>query len=293
VPRICDMSMVRVSALGLGGVLSLAGLVAHAQVDARRELIQRGVAARDGGNHAAALDLFERAGTIEMRPGLRLSIAQEQQVLGRTRAACESASQCVSELQSTLGSPESARIMPACAELAAQTCTAVARIRVVLAQSLAEGESLVVGGRPVTVTEGAVTVFVDAGSVRVELFRTGQVALSQSVDAHAGAMATVSLENGGSAHVAPTQPVPSVPTQRMLPTALSTTGSSPVSNTAPPPATPRSARSPITGQWWFWTLVSAVVIGGTMGGLAAGGVLDYRGSPREGTAYMVNAIQAW
>jgi hypothetical protein len=50
---------------------------------------------------------------------------------------------------------------------------------------------------------------------------------------------------------------------------------------------------PLTSRWSFWTAISAVVIGGTLGGLAAGGVFDGSPARPEELLYTVNALRGW
>jgi hypothetical protein len=260
----------------------------RAQGDARRELVQRGVAARDAGDHSTALALFEQAGVLEMRPGLRLSIAQEQQVLGRALAACETASQCVAELQASLGSPESARILPACAEVAAVSCRGFARVRIAVPHGLPAGSELRVQGRAVPVTNDEASAFVAAGAVRVELAREGRATLTREIEVTAGAVSTVALGDDPTVNASAGSPPPP-PVGGETPRATS------VAQT-PHPATPHPAtpeRAPVTSQWWFWTVIALVAVGGTMGGLAAGGVFDRSAAPPAGVNYSVNALQGW
>lgn len=284
----------RVHRAGVGAALGcvvLAAGAAQAQGDARRELIQRAVTARDAGDHATALTLFEQAGVIEMRPGLRLSIAQEQQALGRARASCETSSLCVAELQSALGSPESARMMPACAEIAAQTCRGFGRVRVSVAAALATGSAIRVQDRTVTVAHGEAQAFVEPGPVRVELVREGRTIQTRNLDATAGATVTTAFEAEAPAPPSARPPLAEPVAEPVAPP-RSAAVVTPV--VTPHPAAPEPAAStPITSRWWFWTAVSVVVIGGTLGGLAAGGVLDGSPSPPEGLLYTVNALRGW
>ncbi|MFO0624753.1 MAG: hypothetical protein U0325_03985 [Polyangiales bacterium] len=275
--------------LAVAGAVGLIAPAAHAQSDARRELVQRGVAARDAGDHATALALFEQAGVIEMRPGLRLSIAQEQQSLGRMLPACESASRCVADLQASLGSPESARILPACAEIAAQACRGFARVRVTLARTLPAGTELRVQDRAVPVTNGEATTFVAAGTVRVALLRDGRESQARVVDAVAGAVSTVALAEEPTPVATTTAPSGASPE---VPAAAPRV--EPVAPT-PHPATPAptTSRSSVTAQWWFWTAISAVVVGGVLGGMAAGGVFDHTAPPPTGVTYSVSALRGW
>ena len=114
----------------------------------RRQLVDQALAARSAGDHANALALFLRAGEVQMRPGLRMSIAQEEQSLGRGLASCESASLCVVEVQADLASPESARVMQGCAALVASTCAPLGRLQVTLPAGAPTELRVEVAGRP-------------------------------------------------------------------------------------------------------------------------------------------------
>lgn len=242
----------------------------------RRQWIERAIAARDAGNHAGALEMFSEAGQIQMRPGLRMSIAQEQQALGRGRDACESASRCVVDVQADLASPESARVMQGCAGLVASACAPFGRVRVVTATPVPAGLRVVVQGRPVDVASGAAMVFVEPGDVAVRATVGGREAFAQGVAVQPGLTASVSIDLTPRVAVA----APSVPMQATVVTPHPASEAAPV------------ASAGVTSQWWFWTGLSAVVVGGTLAGLAAGGVFDTLASPVGGTAYQVDALRA-
>src|SRR5215470_10337035 len=70
-----------------------------ASLATRRVLIERAQAARTGNDHAAALDLAQRAAQIAMTPSLRLFIAQEQNALGRLAEAFGNADLCMREAE--------------------------------------------------------------------------------------------------------------------------------------------------------------------------------------------------
>ena len=138
---------------------------------ARRQLVERAISARDAGQHAQALDLFLQAGQIQMRPGLRMSIAQEQQALGHPIEACDGATACVTEAQADLTGAGNAAALQGCASLVATTCATLGHLRLRLPATLPDGLRLTVQGRAVdrsagdvlTVSPGAVTVLAVAG----------------------------------------------------------------------------------------------------------------------------------
>ena len=134
------------------------------------------------------------AGRIQMRPGLRMSIAQEQQALGLGRLACESASQCVADVQADLARPESGRVMQGCAELVASSCAPFGRVQLVTGTPVPAGLRVEVQGRAVDVASGTATVFVEPGNVAVRATVDGREAFAQGLEVRRGLTANVSLE---------------------------------------------------------------------------------------------------
>jgi hypothetical protein len=92
----------RKTSIVVGALLSTLGVTpaAHAEdlpteaMAARRELIERAQAARQAGDHPAALDLALRAGQLEMSVSLRRFIAEEQLAVDEPAAAFGSAEVC-------------------------------------------------------------------------------------------------------------------------------------------------------------------------------------------------------
>ena len=268
---------------------TLVGAVARAQTpppeaSLRRQILERAIASREAGDHQGALALFTQAGQIQMRPGLRMSIAQEQSALGRGREACESASQCVVEVQADLASPESGRVMQGCAGLVSTACAPFGRVRVVTATPVPAGLRVEVQGRVVDVASGAATVFVDPGEVAVRATVEGREAFAQGFPVQRGLTANV--------NVTLTARTPEA-------VAVASVAFAPVATVQAPVVTPHPAGPPtsvvassggVTSQWWFWAGLGAVVLGGTVAGLAAGGVFDTLADPVGGTAYRVDAL---
>lgn len=277
-----------ICAVALVALPSIADAQTAPDLITRRQLVEQALAARDAGDHNGALARFLQAGQIQMRPGLRMSIAQEEQALGRTLAACESASQCVVDVQADLASPESARVMQGCAALVASTCAALGRVQVQVAQPAPAELRVEVQGRPVALTGGSATAYAEPGEVTVRAMLGLREVFTRTAVVQRGATTPVDVD------VRP-QPAPRVPDPGVQPDAA------PV---APTPVAVRAATphpdngstvvsSPgITSRWWFWTGLSVLVVGGTLGGLAAGGAFDHTGAPVGGTAYTVNALTA-
>ena len=209
-----------------------------------------------------ALELFTQAAQIQMRPGLRMSIAQEQQALGLGRDACESATQCMTDVQADLASPESGRVTQGCAGLVASACVPFGRVRVVTAT-------------PVP------TVLVRATVGAREAF-------AQDFSVERGLTASVSLDLTRAAEPVEVAPVVVAPVA-VAPVATRVPVVTPHPLRA---AAPVASSGGVTSRWWFWTGVGAVVLGGTLVGLAAGGLFDRLADPVGGTAYRVYAVTA-
>lgn len=187
----------------------------------RRELLERAVVARDADDHRTALTLFLEAGEIQMRPGLRMSIAQEQQALGLVEDACRSASRCIEELGAGPGDSDP-RVQQGCTSIARAAC------------------------------------------------RPPEPARTPSVG-RAGAEGTAAATSG----------------------LRSVSTGAPRVHATPHPHEDGPARAqPVaaSSRWWLWTGLSVLVVGGLLGGLAAGGVFERQGPVVGGTAYTVEAL---
>lgn len=188
----------------------------------RRQLVDRAIAAREAGDHAQALDLFLQAGQIQMRPGLRMSLAQEQQALGRAVEACEAATACVTEAQADLTGAGNATALQGCAALVATTCATLGHLRLRWPTPTPDGLRLTVQGRGVdrsagdrlAVSPGAVTVQAVAGrQVLFEVSLTVQRGETRDVVVHLDAAPTATPDRTLPGHdeVAPVPPtVPGV-----------------------------------------------------------------------------------
>ena len=274
-------------ALALLALPSIAGAQTAPDLVTRRQLVEQALAAREAGDHDGALARFLQAGQIQMRPGLRMSIAQEEQALGRTLASCESASQCVVDVQADLASPESARVMQGCAALVASTCATMGRVQVQVAQPAPAELRVEVQGRAVALINGNATAYAEPGEVTVRATLGLREVFTRSALVQRGATTPVEVD------VRP-QPAPVGLEPRAQPAVASAVAPPSVRAETPHPATGPVvvSSSGITSQWWFWTGLSVLVVGGTLGGLAAGGVFDHTAAPVGGTAYTVNALIA-
>ena len=191
---------------------------------ARRQLIEQGVQARDAGDHARAVELFTQAGRIEMRPGLRTSLAQEYEALGRHREACEMASRGVDEARADLSRPENGRALQGSAEVAATACRLVGLLHLRLPADALRGLQMIVQGRAVEATGEMVVVAVDPGVAVVQAVAADGRTFRQDVTVRAGETGelVVALQGAPAAAVpAPVAAAPAAP------------GAVPIADTAP------------------------------------------------------------
>ena len=209
---------------------------------ARRQLVERAISARDANQHAQALDLFQQAGQIQMRPGLRMSIAQEQQALGNAIEACEGATACVTEAQADLTGAGNATALQGCAALVATTCATLGHVRLRLPATVPEGLRLTVQGRVVDRSAGDV-ITVLPGMVAVTAVAGRQVLFEESVAVQRGEThdVTVRLDAPPTVAVTVAATVAAPPRQQVR--AIVVTPPVPV------PVPVRAAQGPGIGPW--------------------------------------------
>lgn len=156
------------------GAASTAGAQTEQEVATRRLLLDRADAARNGGRHAEALDLYTRAGRIQMSPSVRGLIAEEQLRTGALAEALGSADLCLSELGASTAVRQREAIEAHCRALRDDLRQRVGELVVVvptptpagLRVTVAERElSPVLYGMPAATTPGTVEVVATVGGV--------------------------------------------------------------------------------------------------------------------------------
>ena len=145
----------------------------------RVSLLNRAVAAREAGMHEEALRLFREAGQIQMRPGLRLSIAQELLELGQSTESCTSASHCMSEAQLELRGSGNATALEECTAILTRTCASFARIRVRIPPGSDSEVSIRLNGQSVP-TRDAEHIFVEPGTVNLIVEHRQRIVATES-----------------------------------------------------------------------------------------------------------------
>lgn len=208
---------------------------------ARRQLVDRAIAARDAGDHAQALELFLQAGQIQMRPGLRMSLAQEQLALGHVVEACGAATACVTEAQADLTGAGNATALQGCAALVASTCATLGHVRLRLPTPTPDELRLTVQGRSVDRSAGDVLA-VSPGTVTVLAVAGRQVLFEESVTVQRGETREV---------VVHLDAAPTAPPERALPTPSGGAIEAPTAPRTPPlaPTEPRASRGRGAGPW--------------------------------------------
>lgn len=156
----------------------------------------------------------------------------------------------------------------------------IARLRAELATLTLRVEpaafELVLDGRPQAVEGGAVAL--DPGAHAIEVRAAGRVSARQDLTLAPGARETLTLnlEPESTPRATPPPVLVVVPVETPHPRA-------PPSETAAPG---------LATRWWFWTGLGAVVVGGVVAGLAAGGAFTTTQPPTAGTAYTVSALRS-
>lgn len=196
----------RIAAFALGCLLSR-GAVAEAQtaseIATRRLLLDRAEAARTGGQHAEALELYLRAGQIQMTPSVRAFIAEEQLRTGRLAEAMGSADLCLRELGAATAVRNQAAIESHCRGLRDNLRQRVGELVVEVPTPAPAGLRVTVGGSELTAVLYGQPAVTTPGSVEVVAAVGGVERWRRSVTVVARETATVRVELPPEAPVAP------------------------------------------------------------------------------------------
>lgn len=145
-----------------------------------------------------------------------------------------------------------------------------------------------------------VTANVPGASLSVNGVAAGSLPLARPVRVAVGAL-VLDLDAAGHEHLR--QSVEAVPGQTRVSVALvpirrvtevlapQTFPPRPVVFVTAPTPHPEEPATSVARSPWLWVGIGALVVGGVLGGLAAGGVFTRTQPPLEGTAYNVTAIQ--
>lgn len=182
-----------------------------AQEARRRQLIEQATSASHAGDHRAALDLMNRAGTLRMTPGLRMVIAQEQQLLDRPLDAYDSASRCLQELDGAPGTEATAQVRTECTALVNALRGRVGTLRLVLAEPSPTGLQVWVANALIEPARWREPLRVAPGPVSVLASAPDGTLYRSTVTVPAGGEQSVTITYGpptAAASVATTSPPP-------------------------------------------------------------------------------------
>ncbi len=208
--------------------------------DVRGRLIGEGLQAASAGDHARAIALFNQAGRIEMRPGLRAALAQQHAALGHQREACDLATRAVDEARGDLARPENGRALQAGAAVASTACPQVGRVHLVFPMEAWRGAGVTVQGRALDPSGEEASVAVDPGEAPVQVLAPDGRSFRMDVTVRAGETAEVRVVLLRPAAIVRPEPVVTTPVVRP----------EPVVTTSDVPAPERPAREgPGAGPW--------------------------------------------
>ncbi len=224
----------------LSGAAVLAiGAQAHAQtgqeIATRRELLESAATAREHGHHAEALDLYIRAGQIEMTPSVQAFIADEQMEVGQLAEALGAADLCVRDIDRDPSVHNREVIRAHCLSLQNDLRPRVGRLVVEMPTPTPPELHITVAGRVLNPALYNVASVVTPGDVPVvAIVGHGDSAQTVTVTTHVAAGATAT------AHVILPTPVSTHPPPEAVP--VTTTPTVPVAVPATvvpaPPVTP-------------------------------------------------------
>jgi hypothetical protein len=183
----------------LFATLSLAAPSAFAQsansadLATRRILVEQAEQARQRGDHGRALDLAERAASLQMTPSLRLFITNEQFALRRFVDAMATADVCVREVDRDITVPNRDRIRSECASAQQRARAQIATVVLQVATPRPAGLTVRIGSRAISDVLLGVPIPVDPGELVIESNATGCQAASTTRTVAAGATETIDV----------------------------------------------------------------------------------------------------
>lgn len=170
---------------------ALAQQVDPALMATRRDTIQQALAAAEGGDHARALDLAQRAGEIAMSPSLRGVIAHEAAALGRWSLALGQGQSCVAEAERDPSVPDRALLLESCRRIVTEAGPRVGRVVVALPPQGPDGARVRVDGNDLPPAAWGLPYVVTAGSIAVEVTAPGYAPTVTRVEVAEGARVEV------------------------------------------------------------------------------------------------------
>lgn len=187
------------ASIALFATLSAAASSASAQsassadLATRRILVEQAEQARQRSDHGRALDLAERAGSLQMTPSLRLFITNEQFALRRFVDAMATADVCVREVDRDITVPNRDRIRSECATAQQRARAQIATIVLQVPSPRPAGFTVRVGARAISDVLLGAPVPVDPGELVIESNATGCEPSTATRAVAAGATETIDV----------------------------------------------------------------------------------------------------
>lgn len=153
---------------------------------ARRELLRRAQEAANVGHHAEALDLAQRAASINMTTSVRMFLGQEHRALGQLAEAMGDADTCVHEAERDPNLAQRSAILSSCRALVAELAPRIGRLTVHVDPPV-EGLHVRVGTAELNPAFYGLPYFVTPGAVVVEATAPGREPFRATVDVAPGA----------------------------------------------------------------------------------------------------------
>lgn len=253
-------------------------VLAQETPDAERasSLIEEGVELRRGGDDVAALARFQQAYALSPSPRAAAQVGLAQQALGRWVEADE-------RLREALAATDDPFVQEYGAALRSSHEAVREQIGQLHVLGGAPGAVVRFGGRTVGTLPMAAPVTVVIGTSPLEVAADGYHPVEMELSVRAGELTRQMVDmEAMPAPEAPTTAVASEPTASRGPTTLQ----------GPTPSEPSDEGGSVLEEWWFWTIVGAVVVGGVVAGVLIGTQSGGTEAPLEGTLGTSTALSA-
>lgn len=240
-----------------------------APADRAATLIDEGVELRRGGDDVAALARFEEAYQLNPSPRAAAQVGLAQQALGRWIEADE-------RLREALAATDDPFVQEYGAALESSHEAVREQIGQLHVLGGVEGAVVRFGGRRVgtlPMTEPATVVI---GTSPLEVTADGYHAVEMELSVRAGELTRQMVDM---------EPMPASPEVQTTVMQTSVEGS-----TTAPDEEPRDEGGSVLEEWWFWTIVGAVVVGGVVAGVLIGTQSGGTEAPLEGTLGTATAL---
>lgn len=191
--RLTRLSLSILAASSIAASTASAQTATSADLATRRILVEQAEQSRQRGDHTRALDLAERAASLQMTPSLRLFITNEQFALRRFVDAMATADVCVREVDRDITVPNRDRVRSECATAQQRARSQIATIVLQVASPRPNGLSVRLGSRVIADVLLGAPIPVDPGEIAIEASAPGCEASAATRTVAAGATETIDV----------------------------------------------------------------------------------------------------